>query len=420
MVVNMKLKIQKNKTQIKNLESVIIIFFLVYFNLSSLAVNVRMENSNYAIASLGIFIFLFLIKVFKKDVININIKLLLLTIIAILIIFLNVLITGDKNILNYVIISQIISAFIVVSILNFEDFVDSFTKVMLFFSVYSLIITYLISPFFPAISSIFPIRFNSTGEMLRDYIFAFKFIGSYTLEIRNTGIFREMGVYSTYLNLALTFYLFMRFQNKKSNWVIVVFVITILSTLSTAGILNLFLIMVAYIFFYSKKMEIRSIFISSVLAIIALTLTSSINSGFINQIENSVNKFENQGSSYQVRTAAIIGNTMAWSENPILGNGIDKGIERAYLLYLSKFSIHNTSTTTAFLAIYGIVFTLIMTMPILMFFLKKIKTNYIIKTFIIAGFFISINSQRLIYDQFMYVLYFSYFMRTKKLSYQEE
>lgn len=390
-------------------QSFILVFFLVYFNLSSLAVTLRMSNAVYAIGSFLFFFAVFIWNIFRKRSIKFNYMLMLLCITMILIILCNMLLNQDNNILNFVIILQIIVMFLLSSFMSFEDFAENFVKVMLFLCIYSLVIMYIIVPFIPIISSLFPIRVNETGLQIRDYIFGFHFVDHSVAMRRNTAIFREMGVFQFYSNLALIFELFVIKRSKKRYFIITIFIVTTLSTFSTTGILQLITIIFAYLLNNADKKKYFKEIFKLLVGFLLLFLTISIISPqFRNSIELALMKFSEGSGSYEGRTSAIISNLNAWADSPVFGNGINAGIQR--LENLIGHSAHNTSTTTAFLDTYGLFFTLIISFPVILMFLR-FKSNKIVSSLLIFGFFLSINSERLIYDQFFYVVSFCYFFR---------
>lgn len=393
----------------KNFAIVAFVFFAIYFNLSSLGVSLRISNEIYLGVSLAVYLIIFLVYSLINKTISFNAKGLILIVVAYISIFLTMIVNQDFGILNIVIILQLFMALLFIHIITFDDFVRSYVRVMLFISAFSLIIMFIIVPFFQNIVHLFPLRYNSTGLAVRDYIFGFHFESHSVAARRNTGIFREMGVYQHFLNIALLFYLFYLKQNKLS--VILILSVTIITTYSTPGIIFLFIILSVYLyenyrnrFLKGIKFIFAFIFIFSIMNIVA--------SNTFNDFIYAINKFLEQGNSYNGRLGAIIGNIFAWAQSPVFGNGIEKGIILAEELYLGQFTTHNTSTTTSFMAIYGLFFSIIMSVP-LMLLLYRLKIRRISKILLIVAFFLSINSERFIYDQLYYIFVFSYFMQAK-------
>jgi hypothetical protein len=172
----------------------------------------------------------------------------------------------------------------------------------------------------------------------------------------------------------------------------VIFSIAIISTFSTPGIFFLIVTLILFLFENRKKQFINILKLLGIL-FLGFVILSFITPSLTHDFMGALEKFLGQGNSYQGRTGAILGNIFAWAESPILGNGVTKGVSLAGELFLEQFNVHNTSTTTSFLAIYGVFFSKIILVVILL---------------------ISLNSQRLIYDQLYYILVFSYFIGARK------
>ncbi|WP_394138422.1 O-antigen ligase family protein [Cytobacillus oceanisediminis] len=384
----------------------ILVFIAVYLNLSSLGVSLRISNEVYLGTSLAFYVAYYFIYSINNGF-HLNFKALLLLLCSYVSIFLTMLFNQDFDILNFVIILQILIAFLFINTISFDDFVRAYIRVILFISIFSLVIMFVIVPFFSGISSLFPLRYNSTGLAVRDYIFSFHFESHSVASRRNTGIFREMGVYQFYLNMALLMYLFYLRENKVI--VILIFSATVISTFSTPGILFMFLILIVYLYENYKKELVKVfklIFSLSFLFLIVFLFYPNIFSDFI----YSINKLSEQGNSFNGRLGSIIGNILAWVHNPLIGNGINNGIKLAEEMYLGQFTTHNTSTTTSFMAMFGIFFSILMSLPIILL-LNKLKIKTISKLVLVFGLFLSINSERLIYDQFYYIFVFCYFMK---------
>jgi len=388
-------------------------FILLYFNLSSLAVVLRIPKELYAVGIISFFLLVFLIHSVRKKEISFNFKVFILSIIMIANILITIIVNQDFNFLNFYVISKIIISLFVCSIITFDNFVRNYVNVMFFFSLYSLIIMYVIVPFFPFLSSLFPTRINEAGAILRDYIFGFHFEYPLTVVFRNTGIFWEPGAFQFFTNLALIFELFIINNQRKRYLIIIVFILTTLSTFSSTGILQLFLILLAYFFKIKTKSELKRFFKLFFIFLILFGIILKFFPLLLTYINFALNKLNENSFSFKVRTASIVGNILAWLKNPLIGNGIDKGFSLALELYLGKFDVNNTSTTTSFLAVYGFFFAIIISFGSIALLFKRTNAGFFSKIILVLVFLLSINSERFIFDQFFYVLSFSYFMRSE-------
>ena len=127
-------------------------------------------------------------------------------------------------------ITTIILSLLLVQRIQLSTFVELYCRFMYFFAITSLLVM-LIIIVYPEIVSYFPLITNTVG---RDSHFLYFFVtgeGS----LRNMGIFREPGVYMIYLNIALIFTLF--YENKLNKKYVLIFLICIITTASTAGII---------------------------------------------------------------------------------------------------------------------------------------------------------------------------------------
>lgn len=391
----------------ERLLSGVLVFLLIFFNPSALSVTLRFSETAVSILLFIIFISIFIIKTIKDEKIILNKFLTITIMIMFIIIFSSMLINNDYSVLNLLIISKIIIAFIIVSLLSYENFIRSYINIIVGLSLYSLLITYIIYPFLPQISNIFPLRTNDAGLIVRDYILGFHFENA--APSRNTGIFREMGVFQFFINFALIFEVFSKGKSEKRLWKIVVMIITTLTTFSTVGLIQLIFILTAWILTNIKEFKIKK-----TTRIIATIILISVFINFIPSFKEnlllSINKFDSSASSFIGRSASIYGNISAWAQQPIFGNGIVGAFEKSRII---ANNVHNTSTSTLYASIYGIFFALI----IIVFMLittSKFSTNIISSIFIFIGILFSINSQNFIYDQLFYILLFSGFMKLKE------
>jgi len=138
--------------------------------------------------------------------------------------------------------------------------------------------------------------------------------------MKNAGPFNEGGNYSCYLILSLVLNTILtgKLFEKKNN----IFIISILTTSSTAGYIGLFLFLV--IFFYSKNKIGYKILILPAIAFFSLQLYSDI--PFLKQkIESQIDSQMSMDKNANVRIgrfhSAIISLSI-FKENPIIGKGL--------------------------------------------------------------------------------------------------
>lgn len=157
-----------------------------------------------------------------------------------LLLIVNVLITGlltGFDIASFLLTSvTLVEVAIFVSIVPLEEFVDKFIKCMIVIAVVSLVgnIVFMVSP---GILSFFPQVVNSSQRsgifLIFGIISDFRMTGAY----RNQGIFWEPGAYQVFLCIAYLFELYSNRENKSKRWVCILFLISMISTVSTTGII---------------------------------------------------------------------------------------------------------------------------------------------------------------------------------------
>jgi len=394
---------------LKRLVYNLVIFSGIIMTSSSLVVVTRMTLEVYSILFFtGIFV-LFFINTIILGKSSINKTLINYSLVLTIIILFSILINQDYDIVNFVIISILFESIFFFTIVKPKDFIIIYIKSMVILSLYSLIMIYLTPQLFPSIISLFPIRYNPGGFAVIDYGLSFQYVG---LVSRNTGLFREMGIYSIYLNFSLFFMLFSGFESKYKNISILIIILTILSTLSTSGLFTMVLLIGAYLLNLNKhnlKATMKLVVLLIIIAIVLSTLMPISRMYF----QDSLNKFLNKGSSYYGRVGSIFANIEAWKVSPIIGLGYTKSIEISEGFYSYSEVLHNTSTTTTFLSMYGIIFTVLISAPII-FYVYSLNLNTFSKILIILGLFLSLNSQRLFLDSLMYFLTYSFILLTIK------
>lgn len=245
----------------------------------------------------------------------------------------------------------IIAAYFVTSYFSIDDFFDVFSKIILYGTLYSVIIWVL--AFF---LHVLPMQDSITlgGAYAKSFGFC------YFIRERNTFLFREPGMFQVYINLA---FLMMILRNKGDIKFshMAVFAAGVLSTYSTAGFICFFLIMILQLIL--KRGSGGKMFWSVIIiALTAAVMTSSLYQELVFSKLSSVNE---EGSSMMSRSAAIIVSlSIAFHNIPniLFGVGIS-GIEKYFPIFSNDIfgvplNINGNSTNTFFIpaAIFGVWF----------------------------------------------------------------
>ena len=262
-------------------------------------------------------------------------------------------------------IMNILVAVTFVSLLPYEIFVKYFVKVTVFFAISSLVITYLLSPVVRALP--LPHVTNSAGVSFTNAFLCYLVdIEGY---LRNTGIFREAGVWGAFLSLALVLLNSCRegFVKKEFNFYSIILIISILTTFSTTSILSL-LLLYLIIFSHSKTQLKNNKYLSIVM--LMLVVVFFYYRGSIEEIDDAFNKLSRDSSSYLYRTEVIKNSISIIFNNP-LGLGIVNGAA-ALMQSNTLDAFHNTSTLVACGVYFGLLYLIIYVVGILLFCKKRL------------------------------------------------
>ena len=165
-------------------------------------------------------------------------------------------------------------------------------------------------------------------------------------EFRNSGPFWEPGAFSVFLTIALMLNILVknRIADKKN----ILFIITIITTLSTAGFLALFVILVLVYFFLNPSLKKALLLVP----MIALFTVLIINLPFmLPKIQNNIIIAENNNTS---RFGSALSDYKLIYENPILGYGGDlKNMFGTVKWNVKK--MHRNNGITAFITQWGLI-----------------------------------------------------------------
>ena len=145
---------------------------------------------------------------------------------------------------------------------NYEHLQKSYYKVAFLFAAISLVF-YIACDMF-GMHFLLPVKFY--GGAGAPYATNFLYTQLEEWSVRNTGIFREPGVYQIYLNIALLFY-YNQNRDKIVTIVSAVLVLAVITTMSSAGIV-VALAIIGYQFMQQKKRSISSFLIFAVFAVV--------------------------------------------------------------------------------------------------------------------------------------------------------
>lgn len=259
----------------------------------------------------------------------------------------------------------------IVLLLSFENFKLVYSDIIFFISLFSIIIHFL-NIFTPGLLSVFPIYRNETG-----YPFRFCFLGVATEPdfglYRNWGLFREPGVFIFYLCIGLIFELFNKNINFKR---VICYIVSIVTTLSTAGFIVTGLIFCVF-FLFSKKATQKQRLIFTFFLLLGIGLSVSIGIAS-NLIDSAFGKLYYENDSTTSRIGSIMTNFNMWCESIksiLFGNGFSF-VEQNFSHYVDATmgGWNNTNTAFKMLAVHGLFYTSIVYYMLIKFCRKEYKS----------------------------------------------
>lgn len=272
-------------------------------------------------------------------------------------------------------------AILIVNHFTVSQFIYTYQLFIYFLSIISLLV-FILSNISLSLFEIFPIQQNSNGATLYNLYLSVIFTDSSF--IRNTSIFREPGVFMIYLNFAVIFELF--FKDKVNKRYLLIFIISILTTFSTAAFIILGTIFIGYLFTHSKNINT---FKNKFLILFFLLLTLSIfliTDEFYKLVFEKIGKDNISDGSSLARGVSIVANLNIFLDNFLYGVGINDFPTKfqQYTLKLVGFSLdvgNNTNTITTLFAIYGVLYGSFFLYMIIIF--AKKATNTIFSRFLV-------------------------------------
>lgn len=269
-------------------------------------------------------------------------------------------------------------------------------------SVYSVIATYLLRRLVWAGVFSAPIRFNDAGMYFYDFLLCFGVIKQFWH--RNFGIFREPGVYQFFLLLGLYLnHYAVCWKKEGTRWLVsVLLVITMLSTYSIGGFIELGLFAV---FLYFEKKYYRSKLgrwlgigvVAAVAAVLGILLVRMRMPGFaespLYELYDMFIRLTTDSDSLLDRFSAIFTDVKFFLQHPLVGEKI------APVLHGTN---HNTSSTLVLYAILGFFGGTLHLVTWAALLWKKERS--VIGNLILMGIFLmSFNTQNLTADVFFWL-----------------
>lgn len=381
----------------------IIIFILIYTSRETVLFG---TNANTAITFLGyiapvVVLFILTLRKGGKKANRYNKQTYDSAIIIIFVILMTMIANLDINVKYGYEIVLCLTAYNLVNQIDFERFAKVYNDILLSLSLFAVITT-LAYIFYPGYVGSFPAITNKGN-----YDFYFLGLSVIPGEIsgvlfRLFGIFREPGVAIIFINIALLFELFV--LNRKKLFRVLLLVLTVGLTLSTAGFIITFFILMTYLLQAHKKHAVVSLFF------LGLVLASSyfiIQNDFI--YAALFNKFiTTESASTGARFGSITNNIKLILDNP-LGMFFGLGYHHVESFFeglesVSRGQAHNTNTLLKELSVHGVFFFLYFLAKIYNFSKGIIRRRSWQTLFVFLALVMMLSNEDLTVDFILYVI----------------
>ena len=294
------------------------------------------------------FIFIAFLYIRKRAVVDK--KLLKIVIVLILMHFMAIAFGSSYMALDLGNILSLIISLLFVSVVSFQEFAIRYVKLLYFISCFSLA-TFVIHLFVPGLFSIFP-EIDATAKAVNVFFSIVPTnMGNY---IRNFGAWGEPGMYGVYLLLACIVELFY-FKRIRKKYIFI-FVLSIISTLSTATYIASLILLLVFIWYspsFTRQYKIAILTISAIL--MTLIINYALTAGGNGYVFAKLTETESESGTTFERIRAVETAISLLSDYFPFGCGWG-----VYSYYLLKEDTIMTATPINWFAIYGILYGLIM------------------------------------------------------------
>ena len=375
------------------------IFILFFFSSDTLSASIfSAEIAALLTQILYVILVLLLLLNLKNNQKNIWAGLILL--LLCILVFFTAIANGEFS-LGYVIQGIVlITGYVMATKINLKFFIDKYSQILYYLSGLSLFL-FTIFTLWSDLVYFFPISVN-TGEAA--YVNLFFYV-HYINMFRNTGIFREPGMFMIYLNIGVLFQ-FLYYKEIKRKYLIT-YSIALLTTLSTGGFFVFAFLSFVYLL---KSNKIRN---AVSFAFIFIVLRVFILSNF-ELFQSTFSKLDSSSNEYGSTVARISSVTVPFAiflDSPFFGVGLSNFKDyyaiysRNILGYSVKADGQSTNTLFNSLGTYGFCFFLLLSTSIYKFSTLFSK-NILIKTGIFISFILMFSNEDLRYSLLFSVLIF--------------
>lgn len=371
--------------------SLCLVIIMIFISDDSLSMNVFGQNSfllKQIIYILTIAILVINNKSYNLTRIKNSSQMLMLLIIIFLTSFINL----DFTYGYLVQILALFTGYLFARKISFQTFAYTYTKILFYVALLSLII-FSIFLLMPNFIDLIPLSINSGEAFYVNLFFYVHFIDMF----RNTGIFREPGVYMIYLNIGILIEFFARERPSRKH--VVIYILSILTTLSTAGFIILGIILLVYVLNNRSAKTMAKVTFFAIVLIAFLFYNYEI-------FETTLTKFQSDQTGMSkalARTSSVTVPFNIFMINPYFGTGLTDFTELYKSISFNLYGVRlepggeSTNTFINLLATYGVLLGCIIVFgyyKLTSFFAKSI----IIRLLIFISFIFMLSNEDIRYS----------------------
>ena len=393
---------KKSKITKKNKVIIFTAFIIIYLTDTLLFATSTISILNVARRLVPVIIAMFMFFIVKK--VDSALAVVLLSL------FLSMTIHNENTYFYISAIALLYCAYAYSKFVSLEEFEDAFIKCMRLIAITSLI-AFFLGGIIKSIGFI-PTVTNTVGHSYKT-LFLTNIPISDSLSRRNLGPFWEPGVYQYYLNIALIF-VFHK-EDKKMKYDVVLFIVTLLTTMSGAAILPLPFIFLAYVLNSKDRTNIKPYVYVIVFLILGLLL---LQTGMFDEIINKILGKEDDGLSKGFRIGSAVANIKMAIQYPLFGAdpALQGELRAETIQALNGYATEgNTNTLLGYASYFGI-FVAGYLWKRLYGFCRQISTTTFSAVCLFIAVFLMTSNENLILSAPQYVLIF---LKTEISSFQK-
>ena len=335
---------------------------------------------------------------------------------VILIVLFSSIINGNGVGAIALIISGMLLGLVFVNKYSATEFFSAFSDAILLIAAYSFLVWILVSLHFLPTS---PISNMADVEMTTSCGCIFYPILA-NVAVRNSSFFREPGVYMILLNISLIFELFI-LTNKNRKIRVGLLIASLLSTISTAGIIICCIIML--VFCYKQKIS----FITWIIIFIVISTALSMEVLLGDYINEMFGKFETMteyGSGF-ARYSSVVVPLNIFLDNPLFGCGFTQfpiEYEKTGYELFHRYIDSKGLATNTFLniyAIFGIFFGVFMTCGLYQFCKLISRGSKFYALLFCLIYFLMFSNESMPYFSFLYIFFYYGFNRNSSYDFSK-